>query len=119
MSIIHNDHSTNRFNVYEIYSHKSELVNSIAQEAIRAMTETYIEMVLEEKLDNRIAILEKLQGVNVSAIDYMDCVMNDLHNIIKERMEKQDIKFSVLSIMFNDDGDLEDVDVKIKVCERA
>lgn len=103
-----------KFNVYDIYAQKEQLVNNIAQEAVRAMVETYIDVIIEEKLDNRVAILEKLQGVNESAMDYMDTVMNDLHKMVKEMMKKSSLQFSVRGIEYEDD-ELANVDILIKM----
>lgn len=103
-----------KFNVYDVYAQKEQLVNNIAQEAFRAMTQTYIDMIIEEKLDNRVAIIEKLQGVHESAVDYMDVVMNDLHKMVKETMKKSSLEFSVRGIEYDND-ELCNVDVLIKM----
>lgn len=103
-----------KFNVYDVYAQKDQLVNNIAQEAFRAMTQTYIDTIIEEKIDNRVAIIEKLQGVHESAIDYMDVVMNDLHKMVKETMKKSSLEFSVRYIEYEND-ELCNVDVLIKM----
>lgn len=110
--------SSEKFNVYDVYAQKEQFVNSIAQEAIRAMTQTYIDMILEEQLDNRPAILEKLQEVRVSAVEYLDCVMNDLHRMVRNRMEKTSVEFSVRAIEYDGD-ELCNVDVVIKTQETS
>lgn len=103
-----------KFNVYDIYAQKSQLVDMIVKESVRAMTQTYIDMLLEEQVDNRVAILEKLQGVNESASEYVDCVLNDLHKMVKIQMEKVNLEFSVRGIEYDDD-ELCNVDVLIKL----
>ena len=107
--------SSVKFNVLDIYAQKFDLADSIAKEAVRAMTETYLDMILEEQIDRRLDILEKLKGVDNSAIEYMDCVMNDLHSMVRDRMEKMIIQFSISSIMYNEDGELSDVDIGVSV----
>lgn len=116
---VHSDIGGN-FNVYDLFAQKEKLVDDIVNESIRAMTQTYIDMILEEQMDSRTDILEKLGGVHASAIEYMNCVMNDLHKIVQNKMEKSTVEFVVNYIQYDDsNNELSDVGVNIKVSEKA
>lgn len=112
-----------KFDVYDLFSQNEKLVDTIVNESIRAMTQTYIDMVLEEQMDSRTDILKKLEGVHASAIEYMNCVMKDLHKIVQNKMEKSTVEFFVNYIQYDgsitNSSELSDVGVNIKVSEKT
>ena len=117
MSVFHYaNYNTNKFLPEDIMIGNTELVDSLAKKFIVDMTETNIETMFEsgEEITRQFA-RDHLGSVKQCAVDYANDVIRDLQTALTKRITEIACDMYVTAIRYNDDGKVDDVEVRIDI----
>ena len=115
--IDHNGFET-KFNVSQVFGNCEDLVDAIVKDSIISQVDVALEMLGENKSSD-VSVKTVHECLNKETLknnakEYvMNCVLKDLETLIERRFNDIDFKTQVYSLNYNDEEELNDVQVYV------